>query len=85
MNQNDYIGKTLKPWPILVDHYNIQRLRNKIMHAANECSSEDAQQAIDITVEFVSIIVAVIRNFSLDLSSEGLVIDYVDPNQQSLF
>lgn len=21
MNQNDYIGKTLKPWPILVDHY----------------------------------------------------------------
>ncbi|CAK2398723.1 hypothetical protein VCRA2116O29_110101 [Vibrio crassostreae] len=22
MNQNDYIGKTLKPWPILVDHYN---------------------------------------------------------------
>ncbi|EJI1281059.1 TPA: hypothetical protein P0E34_005073 [Vibrio campbellii] len=63
----------------------IQRLRNKIMHAANECSFEDAQQAIDITVEFVSIIVAVIRNFSLDLSSEGLVIDYVDPNQQSLF
>ena len=23
MNQNDYIGKTLKPWPILVDHYNV--------------------------------------------------------------
>ncbi|MDK2676735.1 hypothetical protein [Vibrio vulnificus] len=21
MSQNDYIGKTLKPWPILVDHY----------------------------------------------------------------
>ncbi len=23
MSQNDYIGKTLKPWPILVDHYNL--------------------------------------------------------------
>lgn len=23
MNQNDYIGKTLKPWPILVDHYSL--------------------------------------------------------------
>lgn len=22
MSQNDYIGKTLKQWPILVDHYN---------------------------------------------------------------
>ncbi len=22
MSQNDCIGKTLKPWPILVDHYN---------------------------------------------------------------
>ncbi len=22
MNQNDCIGKTLKPWPNLVDHYN---------------------------------------------------------------
>ncbi|WP_369920779.1 hypothetical protein AB8E32_00360 [Marinomonas polaris] len=21
MNQNDYIGKTLKPWPVLLDHY----------------------------------------------------------------
>ncbi|EKG55951.1 hypothetical protein VCHC55A1_3653, partial [Vibrio cholerae HC-55A1] len=21
-SQNDCIGKTLKPWPILVDHYN---------------------------------------------------------------
>lgn len=21
MSQNDYIGKTLKQWPILVDHY----------------------------------------------------------------
>lgn len=25
MNQNDYIGKTLKLWPILVDHYKIER------------------------------------------------------------
>ncbi|CAH1539749.1 hypothetical protein THZG08_730015 [Vibrio owensii] len=25
MSQNDYIGKTLKPWPILVDHYSEQR------------------------------------------------------------
>ncbi len=26
MSQNDCIGKTLKPWPILVDHYNSKRL-----------------------------------------------------------
>lgn len=27
MSQNDYIGKTLKPWPILVDHYNLSSLQ----------------------------------------------------------
>ncbi len=26
MSQNDYIGKTLKQWPILVDHYSISAL-----------------------------------------------------------
>lgn len=30
MNQNDYIGKTLKPWPILVDHYTAVSLANEI-------------------------------------------------------
>ncbi|SJN53547.1 hypothetical protein VR7878_00375 [Vibrio ruber DSM 16370] len=25
MSLNDYIGKTLKPWPILVDHYTPQK------------------------------------------------------------
>ncbi len=26
MNQKDYIGKTLKLWPVLVDHYTISIL-----------------------------------------------------------
>ncbi|MGR5237934.1 TonB-dependent receptor plug domain-containing protein [Vibrio alfacsensis] len=28
MSQNDYIGKTLKPWPILVDHYSERYYRD---------------------------------------------------------
>ena len=30
MSQNEYIGKTLKPWPILVDHYTNQMLPNEL-------------------------------------------------------
>ncbi|GIC04691.1 RNA-binding protein [Vibrio cholerae] len=29
MSQNDCIGKTLKPWPILVDHYNLPYKANE--------------------------------------------------------
>ncbi|GHZ26306.1 Mobile element protein [Vibrio cholerae] len=32
MNQNDYIGKTLKPWPILVDHYNRDLIEASLAH-----------------------------------------------------
>ncbi|TXY86011.1 hypothetical protein FXE75_04585, partial [Vibrio cholerae] len=28
-SQNDCIGKTLKPWPILVDHYNLSSVDGK--------------------------------------------------------
>lgn len=30
MSQNDCIGKTLKPWPILVDHYSLDKLSQTI-------------------------------------------------------
>ncbi|MBY7981326.1 hypothetical protein KW452_02135 [Vibrio fluvialis] len=63
----------------------VQRLRNDVMYKAVECSYEQAQQAIDIASEFISIIVAVIHNFDLDLSSDGMVTKHVDPRQQSIF
>ncbi|ELA9359648.1 hypothetical protein QTV39_000021 [Vibrio parahaemolyticus] len=63
----------------------VQGLRNDVMHKAVECSHEQAQRAIDIASEFISIIVAVIHNFDLDLSSDGLVTKHVDPRQQSIF
>ncbi|HDY7491606.1 TPA: hypothetical protein RQJ42_002057 [Vibrio vulnificus] len=63
----------------------IQTKRNSIMHAAVDCSHADAQNALDITGEFVRIILAVVQNFELDLASNGMVTDYVHPDQQSLF
>ncbi len=33
MSQNDYIGKTLKPWPILVEHYT--SMNKRITHMKN--------------------------------------------------
>lgn len=63
----------------------IQNKRNKIMHTAIECSIEEANSAIDICNEFVDIILSVIHSFKLDFAPNGMVIDYVDPDQQSLF
>lgn len=63
----------------------IQNKRNKIMHTAIECSYEEAKNSIDICIEFISIIVAVIRNFDLDISNDGIIKDYVLPEQNTLF
>ncbi len=30
MSQNDCIGKTLKPWPILVDHYTAEKINHRL-------------------------------------------------------
>ncbi|MDV2365873.1 hypothetical protein Q5N59_17720 [Vibrio cholerae] len=30
MSQNDCIGKTLKPWPILVDHYKLDKIKVRL-------------------------------------------------------
>ncbi|GIB80001.1 cation:proton antiporter regulatory subunit [Vibrio cholerae] len=48
MSQNDCIGKTLKPWPILVDHYTE---RGQTQYGI-EVKSEYSFKLMDIFIDF---------------------------------
>ncbi len=55
MSQNVYIGMTLKPWPILLDHYNKMPVEVHLRLSGNE-GTEKQSQTIYALLTITSII-----------------------------
>ncbi|OOX35347.1 hypothetical protein BJL83_24215 [Vibrio parahaemolyticus] len=53
MSQNDCIGKTLKPWPILVDHYSTQH--SELRQCLDQYISEHDNRRLDIKAEMLAV------------------------------
>ena len=72
MNQNDYIGKTLKPWPILVDHYTalnsgewiIRFFLLVMVHLINDCTQLTQCPKLLVRIEKKSIALTNTYNYA---------------------
>lgn len=83
MNQNDCSGKTLKLWPVFVDHYRLT-FTEELIEQNDDISPEDHAQRFDADfVLFTSVVMEVLDTMIKALGGEspGLITTPSDEQQ----
>lgn len=53
----------------------LQKIRNKVLHQAKECSETDAAQSVEVTLAFVNLTNALLGNIGFKFSKGGVIVD----------